>query len=155
MLDAIDAWNEYVKKNGIKNPWKLFEEFRDKIGMKWKEEVTKNGITISYKTVCGRNEWDDDVKKEYDELLEYRDQYLIDKEIWMGEYILKMFGYEKLKEFAAQHKSKEKYDMKFHEWMATIYPCEGKERQCNMNCPVFNKCPYEEQGIYRSGGTKR
>ena len=150
---AHEAWHDYCSDHNIKDPWVLMRKCENKINKTWKE-INDKGHEITHIDFHPKNEWPADILKEYQELEKYRDQYMCDREIWEGKYILKNFGYNTLIKFAQTHsksKTASKSDKAFNDWFAKIYPCEGKERQCNFACPVFNNCPYHEQGIYRSG----
>ena len=70
------------------------------------------------------------------------DKYMDDREIWVGNYILKNFGYDALIIFAQTHGQEE---TAFQEWFAQIEPCAGIEAQCSIFCLKFLECPYEEE----------
>ena len=149
---AHDAWIDYCRKTGIEDPWQLMRECEEKVNKHWKE-IDENGHTIWHADIHSKDEWPEDIRKEYKQLETYRDAYMIKREMWEGEYILKKFGYNTLIKFAQTHSQGETappYDRAFHEWFEKVYPCEGLEKQCNFACPVFNNCPYQEQGIYRN-----
>lgn len=102
-------------------------------------------------------DWDgpnEDQKRRLKECHQYRDEYMAEREKWVGNYLFKNFGYNALTNFAQTHsqeKTASSYDRAFYDWLKKLYPCEGADKQCNFACPVFNNCPYQEQGIYRSG----
>ncbi len=147
IFSAHNAWREHCIKCGITDPWKMEREIEDEYTHHGEEII--NGVkamTISY------DEPTEEQKKRLRECHEYRDEYMCDREKWIGDYIFKNFGYNDLTIFAQSHskrKSALKCDKVFWQWFKTIYPCEGKEGQCTFSCPVFHNCPYYEQGIYR------
>lgn len=147
-----EAWYDYCQENNIKDPWVLMRTCEDKVNKHW-QEINDKGHTVWYAEIHSKDEWPAEILEEYNKLKNYRDQYMCDREIWEGEYILKNFGYDVLIKFAQTHSQGEtapSYDKAFHEWFAKVYPCEGAEKQCSFACPVFNNCPYRDQGIYRN-----
>jgi len=132
---AYEAWREYCLENNIVDPWQL-------------EREIENEYKHSYTTVNdhGNTEWHinydeptEEQKQRLKECHKYRNQYIQDREIWVGKYILKNFGYNALTFFAQAQTRKESA---FQDWFAQIEPCEGNEQQCNMFCLKFTECPY-------------
>ena len=146
---AYDAWKMHCVKEHIQDPWKL-------------EEKIRNEFTHHYKTIDekGYDVWHidydeptEDQKERLKKAHEYRDEYMAEREKWVGNYLFENFGYNTLSKFAQTHvqgKTAPSYDRAFNNWYAKVYPCEGADKQCNFACPVFNSCPYQEQGIYRN-----
>ena len=140
---AYDAWHEHCIKNNIADPWKMEEKIRDEYS-KFEEYIDENGYKawhLNYETPT------EDQVRRLKECHEYRDEYMIAREEWVANYLFKNFGYNALTTFAQTHLSEESRNKIFKR----IYPCEGAEKQCNFACPIFNNCPYQKQGIYRSG----
>lgn len=147
-----EAWHDYCEENKIADPWVLIRECESKINKHWKE-IDKNGHTIWHMEIYSKDEWPEDLREEYNKLVKYRDQYMCDREVWEGEYMLKNFGYDLLTKFAQTHSRGEtasQQDRAFYEWYEQVHPCEGADKQCNFACPVFNNCPYRDQGVYRN-----
>ena len=149
---AHEAWQDYCIKTHTEDPWKLMRDCENQINKSW-DEINEKGHKITHIEFHSKDEWPENLRKKYNDLKKYRDSYMISREIWEGKYILKNFGYNVLTKFAQTHSSSEtapSYDKAFHEWFKKVYPCEGVEKQCNFACPVFNNCPYRDQGIYRN-----
>lgn len=145
-----EAWHNHCAENKIKDPFKLIRDIENEYHH-YKELYDENGHHRGTQIII------DDPTKEQQERLkrakEYRENYMISREIWEGKYIFKNFGYNVLSKFAQQHQQGEtapSYDKAFHEWYKTVYPCESAEKQCAFSCPVFHNCPYREQGVYRN-----
>ena len=132
---AYEAWREYCKDNNIKDPWQLEREIE--------KEYTHYGEEVIDGITAWTVKWDNPTIEQKQRLAEchkYRDKYIDDREIWVGNYILKNFGYDALIIFAQAH---DKAETAFHEWFAQIEPCAGIERQCDMFCHKFLNCPYK------------
>ena len=138
---AHEAWHDHCLKNNIANPWKLMRECEDKVNKHWKE-VNEKGHTIWYAEIRSKDEWPEEILNEYKKLEAYRDQYMCDREIWEGQYILENYGYDTLITFAQTHRQDETappYDRAFHEWFKHVKPCEGADGQCHIACELFTK----------------
>ena len=134
---AYEAWHEYCKNNNIKDPWQ-FEREIEKEYTHYGEKII-NGVkawTINYDNP------NEDQRKRLAECHKYRDKYMDDREIWVGNYILKNFGYDALIIFAQTHGQEE---TAFQKWFEQIEPCDGQEAQCSMFCLKFLECPYRNE----------
>lgn len=147
---AYDKWHDYCQKNNIADPWKMEEKIKDEYTYTYKTK-DENGYDVWH------IDWDeptDDQKHRLKECHQYRDEYMAEREKWVGNYLFKNFGYNVLINFTQTH-SQEKtaplYDRAFYDWLKKLYPCEGADKQCNFACPVFNNCPHQEQDIYYNG----
>ena len=144
------AWQQHCIDQNIKDPWVLMNQCENKVNKHWKE-IDDKGNEVWCIDFHLKEEWPPELLEEYNQLKLYRDQYLCDREIWEGEYILENFGYDALIEFAQMHRLSETapaYNRAFHEWYHNVRPCEGKEGQCNLLCLMFgNNCPYQESSI--------
>ena len=134
-LEANDAWENYLLKNNICNPineqWKL----RDMVTT-YREE---NGTTFIEK-----RDFTEEEQERYNQLSSEINKFLSNKEIWVGNYLFKNFGYDDLIKFAQTHLTDK---TAFQKWLGQQIPCEGITGQCDMlACPVFNNCP-KTQGI--------
>lgn len=139
IFQAYEAWHIHCIKEGIEDPWELI----DKI----------NNEFIEYKNLVNRcNKWigteikikepvPEQVKRLNDAKI-YRDNYLVMRELWVGNYILENFGYNTLSIFAQQHKTVQIYDKEFWKWFSTICPCDGPYGQCSIFCQHFNNCNF-------------
>lgn len=134
---AYEAWHKYCKDNNIKDPWQLEREIEKEYTQYGEETI--NGVT------AWTIKWDDPTAEQKQRLAEchrYRDKYMEDREIWVGNYILKNFGYDALIIFAQTHSFKE---TAFQKWFTQIEPCAGIEGQCNIFCHKFLSCPYRKE----------
>jgi len=136
---AHDAWHEHCEEEGIADPWQLMRECSDKVNKHW-VETDKKGRTTWYAETKSKDEWPKEILEEYKKLEAYRDEYMCDREIWEGQYILKEYGYETLLAFARNHGHNQEYDLAFWDWFITVLPCEGYTGQCSFDCPVIGNC---------------
>lgn len=146
IFKAHEAWQEYCRNNKIKDPWVLLQNCENKVNRHW-QEFDEKGHLIWHADIYSKDEWPKDVLEEYNNLEKYRDQYMIDREVWTGQYILKNFGYDTLKTFAQTHcrtKTALDSDKAFNKWFAQIRPCDGAEGQCNFSCPIFYSCAVKD-----------
>lgn len=132
---AYEAWHKYCKDNNIKDPWHL------------EREIEKEYTQYGEETIDGITAWtikqDDPTIEQKQRLAEchkYRDKYMEDREIWVGNYILKNFGYDALIIFAQAHNNPK---TAFQKWFTQIEPCTGIEGQCNIFCHKFLNCLYK------------
>lgn len=145
IFSAQMAWQDYCYKHHIEDPWKLLRNCENKINKHW-SEIDEHGHTIWKAQIYNINEWPQDIQNEYNKLIEYRDQYMCDREIWEGKYILKNFGYDVLSIFAQAHSQEEtalKCDRAFWDWFAHINSCEGANGQCAIFCEHIGNCEKE------------
>jgi len=135
IFKAYEAWENHVIKDNIKDAFKELEKLHDEYTH---YHCNDNGsITIII------NNMTDEQKNRKKELEEYRSEFMIEREIWTGQYILNTYGYNTLTTFAQSHRQGETaeiYDRKFWEWFEHVIPCEGKDGQCLIFCPNFNNC---------------
>ena len=147
-LLAYEAWHNYCEENNIDDPWMLLNNFREKTHKHWKD---KNDVW--HIEIHSENDLSDEQKKEYDKLIKYRNQYMCEREIWEGKYILENFGYDVLSKFAQTHsqsKTALPSDKAFFDWMAQVHPCEGADGQCTFACPIFYSCALKDYGVYQN-----
>ena len=136
IFDANMRWDIYVNENNIRNPFKEQQENFKKFT---KTIHNPNGST----TLIIDDEQLADKEKE---LKEYIPLFIAKREIWIGQYLLKNYGYDTLSYFAQAHSKGEtapSYDRKFWEWFERTLPCDGKDGQCRIFCPNFNDCDKE------------
>ena len=136
---AYDNWHNYCRENNIADPWQLEEKIRDEYTRHY-ETFDEHGMRI------GHIEWDEpteDQKQRLAECHKYRDQYMIDREEWVANFLFKNFGYDTLSNFAQTHLPEESRNKIF----GSIKPCEGPQGQCAFDCPIFNNCPEAQMGI--------
>ena len=138
-----EAWQDYCVENNIVDPWKWIRQCEDKVNKRW-VETTDKGYTIWH---YSQGEWPNDIREEYKQAIAYRDQYMIDREIWEGKYILEEYDYALLEHFYKMHRTDAPYDVAFRKWFETVKPCESQEGQCNIFCPQFTSCEYREEFV--------
>ena len=90
------------------------------------------GMSIKY------DEPTEDQIQRLNDCYKYRDEYITMRELWVGRYLLKNFGYDALSIFAQAHSQ----ERALQEWFAQIKPCEGAEGQCSMNCSNWAVCAF-------------
>ena len=139
IFDAHEAWEIYRAKNKIENPFLSLLDLYSKVNPS-KTEYDENNYPYTSISFHGYDEWSDEDKKEYDRIVNYRKQYMIDRDIWEGKYLLDNYGYNVLSIFAQDH-SKESA---FQEWFSTIRPCDGNKGSCSIYCEYFNNCNLKE-----------
>ena len=143
---AHEAWLNHCAKENIDDPWVLMRACEDKVNKHW-AETDEKGHTTWYANIVSQDKWPKDVLDEYNHLKKYRDQYIMDRELWEANYILENYGFKTLEYFGQLHDNNTPYDIAVQDWIKKQYPCTGTEGQCNFSCPVFHNCPYQEQGI--------
>ena len=130
LFDAHNAWDIYCIKNNIKDPFKALEDLR-------------NEYTEYYWYPNGNGEikihnMSEEQKIREIQLKKERDEYIKDRELFVGQFLLKKYGYSELSNFAQSHPSEN--SIKLQEWFKTVKPCEGKDGQCQIFCPIFGNC---------------
>lgn len=136
IFNANMEWDAYVSENHIRDP---FKEQREN----WKNFTKTIRNSDGSTTIIIDDKQLADKKKE---LKEYIPLFIAEREIWIGQYLLKNYGYDTLSYFAQTHSNGEtasSYDRKFWEWFERIFPCDSKEGQCHIFCPNFNNCDKE------------
>lgn len=142
-FEAHEAWHEYCINNNKPDPWKLIRDLENEYIIRtyndkeWRIEM---------------NEPNDIQKARMEDLLKYRDEYMCDRDVWEGQYIFDNYGYEQVKKYVnlhTQYTENEPYSIAVRQWFNNLRPCISAEGQCSFACPVFNTCPYQEQGIYK------
>lgn len=128
---AYEAWDEYCRENKIKDPFKALEDLRN-------EYTEYYYIPESHSTNITISDMTEEQKNREIQLKKYRDEYIQDRELFVGQFILKNYGYNELTKFAQSHFSEN--SIKLQEWFQTVKPCEGKDGQCRMFCPIFRDC---------------
>lgn len=134
-----EAWQEHCIENNIVDPWVWMRQCEDKINKHWKE-IDEKGHIVWHAEIHSKDEWPEELLKEYNQAEEYRSKYMIDREIWEGKYILEEYDYALLEYFYKMHNTDEPYDVAFRKWFETVKPCESQEGQCSLFCPQFNNC---------------
>ena len=138
VLNAYFEWDKYVAKENIYNPFIGKRHLSDEITETYKDSEGQTIIKINDKTEAQK------IKDE--ELDEYIPLFIAKREIWVGQYILKNYGYNSLINFAQTHSKGEtaqSYDRDFWKWFENIKPCEGKNGKCSIFCHDFNNCNKE------------
>ena len=138
------AWHDYCQENNIQDPWKWMRECEGKVNKHW-TETDEQGHTKWFSEFHSLEEWPNDIREEYKQAIAYRDQYMIDREIWEGKHILKEYDYALLEHFYKMHRTDAPYDVAFRKWFDTVKPCESQEGQCNIFCSQFTSCEYREE----------
>ena len=136
---AYNEWQKYCKENNIEDPWHLERKIEKEYIHYKKENI--NGMEVD---AIYYDDPTEEQKQRLNECHKYRDKYIKDRDIWVGKYILKNFGYNTLSIFAQTQGQEE---TAFHNWFTQIEPCEGNEQQCNMFCLKFTECPYRGDSI--------
>lgn len=136
---AYDKWHDYCRENKIADPWKIEEKIKDEYTCMY-ETKDENGMTIWH---YDWKEPTEEQKQKLEECHKYRDEYMEKREEWVAEFLFKNFGYDALTTFAQTHLSEESRNKIF----GSIKPCEGPQRQCAFDCPIFNNCPEAQLGI--------
>ena len=131
LFAAHEAWDRYCIKNKIKDPFKALEDLRD-------EYIESYYYPESHTTEIIINDMTEEQKNREIQLKKERDEYIKDKELFVGQFLLKNYGYSELSIFAQSHHYE--FSSKLQEWFATVKPCEGKDGQCQMFCPIFSDC---------------
>ena len=144
LLLAHEAWKKYCEQENIEDPWQLMEQCEEKINKHW-TEIDENGHTIWHYETHSFDEWPKELQEEYNHLKKYRNQYMITREIWEGDYIFKNFDYDTLTFFAQTHGPEE---TAFWQWYAQLHPCESADGQCLFSCPIFQTCALKTQGQF-------
>ena len=131
LFAAHEAWDEYCRENKIRDPFKALEDLRNEYTEYYYiPELHSTNIIISDMTEEQKNR-EIQLKKE-------RDEYIKDRELFVGQFLLKNYGYNELSSFAQSHHYEN--STKLQEWFQTVKPCEGKDGQCRMFCPIFFDC---------------
>ena len=131
LFAAHEAWDRYCIKNKIKNPFKALEDLRNEyIEYYFHPESHSTDIIINNMTEEQKNR-EIQLKKE-------RDEYIKDRELFVGQFLLNHYGYNELSNFAQSHPSE--YSIKLQQWFQNVKPCKGKNGQCQIFCPIFQKC---------------
>lgn len=139
IFHAHEAWEQHVVKKGIKDAFKELEKLRHEY-THYHNNDDGLGFTITI------DDMTEEQKIREKELKKYRDEFMAEREIWTGQFILNNYGYNTLTTFAQSHSKSETaqfYDRKFWEWFDRILPCDGHEGQCLIYCPNFGKCDKE------------
>ena len=131
LFAAHEAWDKYCRENKIKNPFKALEDLRN-------EYTEYHFHPESYRTDIIISDMTEEQKIREIQLKKERDEYLEDRELFVGQFLLKNYGYNELSNFAQSHHYE--FNGKLQEWFQTVKPCEGKDGQCLIFCPNFNNC---------------
>ena len=131
LFAAHEAWDEYCRENKIRDPFKALEDLRN-------EYTEYYYIPESHSTNIIINNMTEEQKNREIQLKKERDEYIKDRELFVGQFLLKNYGYNELSSFAQSHHYEN--STKLQEWFQTVKPCEGKDGQCRMFCPIFFDC---------------
>lgn len=131
LFAAHKAWDRYCRENKIKDPFKALEDLRN-------EYTEYHFHPESYKTDIIINNMTEEQKNREIELKKECDEYLKDRDLFVGQFLLKNYGYNELSNFAQSHHYE--FSSKLQEWFQTVTPCEGKNGQCLIFCPNFYNC---------------
>ncbi len=133
LFAAHEAWDRYCIQNKIKDPFKALEDLRNEYTEyhHYPEKGLFSGEIIIHDMTEEQKNREIQLKKE-------RDEYIKDRELFVGQFLLKNYGYSELSNFAQSHPSE--YSSKLQEWFQTVKPCEGKGGQCQIFCPIFQEC---------------
>lgn len=133
VLNAYFEWDKHVKRENICNPFTEKRRLRSEFTETYQDSAGRTIIKINDKT--------EEQKIKDKELDEYIPLFIAKREIWVGQYILKNYGYNSLINFAQTHSKDEtaqSYDREFWKWFESIKPCEGENGKCSIFCPDFN-----------------
>lgn len=89
---AHDAWEQFVIDNQIQNPFKALEALRDEYMTYVPRPDGSTEIFIDDMTEEQRAR-EKKIKKD-------RDEFIVKRDIWIGNYLLENFGYDDLIKFA-------------------------------------------------------
>lgn len=133
LFAAHNAWDMHCIKNNIKDPFKALEDLRNEYTEyhHYPEKGLFSGEIIIHDMSEEQKIREIQLKKE-------RDEYIKDRELFVGQYLLKNYGYNELSNFAQSHLLES--SIKLQEWFKNVRPCEGKDGQCQIFCPIFNNC---------------
>ena len=129
LWEAHIAWICYCNEHDLEDPFILLEDLRAEYVER--EEVSPGKMMI---TIHDKSE---ELEIREKELEKYRDEYIQDRELFTGQFLLKNYGYNDLINFA---QAQDPYHRKLNEWLKTVGPCQGKDGQCSFFCPIFNQC---------------
>ena len=147
ILDAEMAWHHYCLENDIIDPWEWIDACEKQVNKQW-ETIDDKRHKIFHFDIVPLEEWPNELREEYKLAKTYRDQYMCDREVWKGQYILDNYGYNALIFFAQTHSQEEtalKCDKAFWKWFEQVEPCDGQEEQCSMFCLKFLECSYRNE----------
>ena len=131
LFAAHTAWDRYCIKNKIKDPFKALEDLRNEyVEYYFHPDLHSTNIIINNMTEKQKNR--------KIQLEKERDEYIKNRELFVGQFLLSHYGYNELSSFIQSHPSE--YNIKLQEWFQTVKPCEGKDGQCQIFCPVFQEC---------------
>lgn len=128
---AHTAWDRYCIENKIKDPFKALEDLQN-------EYTEYYYIPESHSTKIIVKDMTEEQKIREIQLKKERDEYIEDRELFVGQFVLNYYGYNELFSFVQSHPSE--YSIKLREWFQTVKPCEGRDNQCQIFCPNFNNC---------------
>ena len=139
IFQAYEAWHIHCIKEKIEDPWELIDKINNEF-TEYKDLVNQYNKWIGTEITI-KEPVPEQVKRLTDAKI-YRDNYLVMRELWVGNYILENFGYNTLSIFAQQHKTAQIYDREFWKWFSAIRPCDGLHGQCSIFCQHFSNCNF-------------
>ena len=133
LFAAHDAWIMYCIRNNIKDPFKALDDlYNEYTEYHWHPQ---GGAEIII------HDMSEEQKNREIQLKKERDEFIQDRELFTGQFLLDNYGYSELFNFAQSHLPEG--SIKLQEWFATVKPCEGRDGQCQVFCPIFEKCNKE------------
>ena len=126
---AHDAWEQFVIDNQIQNPFKALEALRSEYMTYVSHPDGSTDIFIDDMT--------EEQKIREKKIKKDRDEFIVKRDIWIGNYLLENFGYDDLTKFA---QTQYQGETAFQHWFGQVRPCQGLNGACNMFCPIFNSC---------------
>ena len=127
--NAHIAWICHCRNNNLPDPFEALENLR--------AEYTEYKELSPGRTQVIIHDMTEEQKNRQKELEKYRNEYISERELFTGQFLLNNYGYNDLINFA---QAQDPYHRKLIEWLNTIGPCEGKDGQCSFFCPIFNQC---------------
>ena len=133
LFAAHAAWDRYCIKNNIKDPWKIIDSIKSEYTT-YQSQDDGSTLIIINPTPEQKNRLRN---AEY-----YRDNYIENRRLWMAKYVLENYGYNELINFVQMHSGggKSGPPSDFAIWLSSVKPCEGKDCQCQIFCPIFQEC---------------
>lgn len=133
---AHREWDQFIINNRIRNPFKALDDLRSEYITYVPHSDGSTDIFIDDMT--------EEQKARETELKKERDEFIVKRDIWVGNYLLKNFGYDDLTKFA---QTQSQGETAFQKWFGQIRPCQGLNGTCNMFCPIFNNCVQAQMQI--------
>ncbi len=133
LFDAHNAWRVHCIENDIRDPFQALDDLRNEY-----IEYCPHPEKGLFSADIIFHDMTEEQKIREIQLKKERDEYIKDRELFLGQFLLKNYGYSELSNFAQEHPSE--YSIKLQEWFKNVKPCEGKDGQCEIFCPIFDEC---------------